>query len=96
MSFTICREPEQTFTAWWLEIGIMNPICLGYFGPFQDEDEANKAQQAHLAELQDKDLKVVFARSRFCRPRKMTILENELTIQDLETTPVHFFEALVL
>ena len=96
MALITCQTLEKTTPAWWLEIGIQNPISLAYLGPFHNEDEANEAKQAHLADLQDKNLKVVFARSRFCHPRKMTIFENELTIQDLEVTPVQFFEALVL
>jgi hypothetical protein len=96
MSSTTCQINEEPAFGWWLEIGIQNPICLAYLGSFSDEDEANRAKHERLEELHKQDLKVVFARSKFCHPRKLKIYENELTIQDLESTPVQFFEALVL
>jgi hypothetical protein len=96
MSSFTGQATEPTTSAWWLEIGIENPVCLSYLGSFENEEAANTAKQDRLEELHARDLKVVFARSRFCHPRKLTIYQNELTMQDFEVTPVQFFEALVL
>lgn len=96
MSDIDCQLREHVAPTWWLECGIENPLCLTYLGSFKDEQEVNDAKEIKLEELHKQNLKVVFARPKYCHPRKLTIYQNELTIQDLEVTPVQFFEALVM
>jgi hypothetical protein len=81
--------------SWWLEVGTLKPFCIYYFGPFDLEQEVAQAKQGFLKDLRNEKSIIIFARSNFCQPRQLTIYEHEITIQDLELTPVHFFEALV-
>lgn len=85
----------QPDLAWWLEVGTLNPFCVYYFGPFELEQEVAQSKQGYLQDLRNEQSIIIFARSNFCQPRQLTIYEHEITIQDLELTPVHFFEALV-
>jgi Domain of unknown function (DUF1816) len=97
MSFFTYQTAETPLKeAWWLEVGTFDPLCLYYFGSFENEQEADAEREGYLQDLRNESSHIIFARSRFCQPRKLTIEQNELTIQDLEVTPVHFFEALVL
>ena len=84
-----------TDLAWWLEVGTFNPLCMCDFGPFETEQDAVQSRQGVLQDLRNENSSIVFARCNFCKPRQLTIYQNELTIQDLELTPVSFFEALV-
>jgi hypothetical protein len=95
MSLFASATITKSDLAWWLEVGTLNPLCIYYFGPFEIEQEAFRAKQGFLQDLRNENSIIVFARCNFCKPRQLTIHQNELTIQDLELTPVHFFEALV-
>jgi hypothetical protein len=46
--------------------------------------------------LRNEGAQIVSVRSQLCQPRKLTIYENELTIHDLEFSPLTFFEGLVI
>lgn len=95
MSFSPSTTTPKTDLAWWLEVGTLNPLCIYYFGPFEMEQEVDQSKQGFLQDLMNDKSIIIFARRNFCQPRQLTIFAHELTIQDLELTPVHFFEALV-
>lgn len=77
-------------SGWWLEIGATNPLCINFYGPFESQAEAEVARRKS-----DEGSKNIYSCSRLCQPRKRTIKENELTMQDLQGCPPTFFEALL-
>lgn len=82
--------------SWWIEVFTTQPICIYYFGPFDNPSEANAAQDGYLQDLKREGANIVSVRTHLCQPRKLTIYENELTIHDLEFGPLTFFEAIVM
>ncbi|MGB8702038.1 MAG: DUF1816 domain-containing protein [Thermosynechococcaceae cyanobacterium] len=81
---------------WWLEVGTDHPLCIYYFGPFTNQAEAEAAKDEHLNDIRHEHADIVYAKCKFCQPRKLTIYEYELTMHDLELCPPTFFEALVM
>ncbi len=91
------ENPQSTLNiGWWLEVGATHPLRISYFGPFEDHTEAECAKHEYLEDLETEKSNIVYARAKFCQPRKRLIYENELTIEDLRSSPVTFFEALVM
>jgi Domain of unknown function (DUF1816) len=82
--------------SWWIEVFTAHPSCIYYFGPFENPTEAHSAQQGYLEDLRNEGAHIVSVRVQLCQPRKLTIYENELTINDLEFSPLTFFEGLVI
>jgi Domain of unknown function (DUF1816) len=82
--------------SWWIEVFTAHPSCIYYFGPFDSQREADLAQDGYLEDLRSEGAHIVSVRSQLCQPRKLTIYENELTIHDLEFSPLTFFEGLVI
>jgi Domain of unknown function (DUF1816) len=82
--------------SWWIEVFTAHPSCIYYFGPFISQKEADLAQEGYLEDLRSEGARIVSVRTQLCQPRKLTIYENELTIHDLEFSPLTFFEGLVI
>ncbi len=82
--------------SWWLEVGMTRPLQVHYIGPFRTKAEADLAREAALGDLRQSGHSILFAQSRFCQPRKLQILENELTIADFKRCPSVLFEAMVI
>jgi hypothetical protein len=82
--------------SWWIEVFTAHPSCIYYFGPFETQAEANADKEGYLDDLRNKGAHIVSIRAHLCQPRKLTINENELTIHDLEFSPLIFFEGLVV
>jgi Domain of unknown function (DUF1816) len=90
-------NPQSTLSVdWWLEVGNTHPLRISYFGPFEDHTEAERAKHEYLEDFDTEKTNIVYARAKFCQPRKRLINENELTLEDLRMSPVTFFEALVM
>ncbi|HEY9826976.1 MAG TPA: DUF1816 domain-containing protein [Stenomitos sp.] len=81
---------------WWIEAFTTHPTCIYYFGPFETPAEADLAQEEYLDPLRQEGIQIIAVRVRHCQPRQSVIRANEVTIQELETGPLLFFEALVL
>jgi Domain of unknown function (DUF1816) len=96
MTLTVDRPQSTLNVGWWLEVGATHPLRLSYFGPFEDNAEAECAKHEYLEDFEAETANIVFVRTKFCQPRKRLIHENELTIEDLRISPVTFFEALVM
>ena len=82
--------------SWWIEVFTAHPSCIYYFGPFTNQKEADSAQDGYLEDLRNEGAHIVSVRTQLCQPRKLTIYENELTIHDLEFSPLTFFQGLVI
>lgn len=77
-------------SGWWLEVGAENPLCINFYGPFESKAEAEAARR-----MPDEESTNIYSCSRLCQPRQRTIKVNELTMQDMQSCPPTFFEALL-
>jgi Domain of unknown function (DUF1816) len=80
--------------AWWLEVGALKPLCIYYFGPFESQQETHTAKHGFLQDLENKNVVLAFACSKFCQPRQLTMDKNDLTIEDLKTCPGQFLKSV--
>ena len=81
----LTTERERPILAWWLRVDTTHPICSYYFGPFDNQHEAELEKQFYFDDLKQENAQIIDAEIKFCQPRKLTILENELSIRDLKS-----------
>jgi Domain of unknown function (DUF1816) len=96
MTLAVDNPQSPLSVGWWLEVGATHPLRIYYFGPFEDHTKAECAKHEYLEDCETEKPNIVYARAKFCQPRKRLINENELTLEDLRMSPVTFFEALVM
>jgi Domain of unknown function (DUF1816) len=96
MTLSVNNLQSPLSVGWWLEVGATHPLRISYFGPFEDHTKAECAKYEYLEDFETEKPNIVYARAKFCQPRKRLINENELTLEDLRMSPVTFFEALVM
>ena len=96
MTLSIENREKTLSLSWWLEVGATHPLRICYFGPFADHSEAEYAKNEYFEDFEHEKTHTVYARAKFCQPRKRLIHENELTIEDLKVSPLTFFEAMVI
>jgi Domain of unknown function (DUF1816) len=75
---------ETSELHWWLEIGTIHPICIYFFGPFEDPSEAESSKEGFSQDLEGENARLVYSRVKLCKPRQLTIERNELTIHDVK------------
>lgn len=64
--------------AWWIEVKTQEPACTYYFGPFDASEEANKATQGYVEDLENEGAKQVQATVLHCkRPAQLTVYAEE-------------------
>ncbi len=63
---------------WWLEISTAQPTAIYYFGSFDSQLEAELAKAGYIEDLKQEEAEVVTVRIKQCRPRQLTICEDEL------------------
>lgn len=86
---------ERVEFGWWIEVCTAKPICLYYFGCFDSRLEASLAQSGYLDDLNNEGAEIVAVQLKQCKPRQLTILEDELKASDfwlfppgIELTPI--------
>ncbi len=70
---------EPVEFGWWLEICTAQPIATYYFGSFDSQLEAELAKAGYIEDLKQEEAEVVTVRIKQCRPRQLTICEDELS-----------------
>lgn len=85
---------RELCSGWWLEVGAANPPCIQFYGPFESKAEAEAAKPEY-DRLSEQPATIIYSVSKFCQPRQRVIQEKELTIQDLQSCPPTFFEAML-
>lgn len=79
---------------WWLEIGTIYPICIYFFGPFEDSSEAKASKEGFSQDLEGENARLLYSKVKFCKPRQLTIERNELTIHDIKHSLSSFLGGL--
>ncbi len=70
---------EPVEFGWWLEISTAQPTAIYYFGSFDSQLEAELAKAGYIEDLKQEEAEVVTVRIKQCRPRQLTICEDELS-----------------
>jgi Domain of unknown function (DUF1816) len=86
---------ETSELNWWLEVGTIHPICIYFFGPFEDPLEAEFSKEGFSQDLEGENARLLYSDVKLCKPRQLTIERNELTIHDVTHSLSSFLGDLV-
>jgi Domain of unknown function (DUF1816) len=70
---------------WWLEVRTINPLCIYFFGPFENQSEAESSQESFVQDLESENAWVLYSNVKLDNPRQLTIDATELHIDDLRS-----------
>ena len=85
-SNTALNEETPNY-GWWIEIYTVEPLCIYYFGDFDSIWSAALAKNDYIQDLEQEGAVLISIRVKLCRPRKITIFEDELKASDFKTMP---------
>lgn len=85
----IDQNSEFIAFGWWVEIFTIKPICLYYFGPFDQRLDAENTQNSYIEDLQDEGSDIISAQTKRCQPRQLTLSQI-----DLKPTDFRFLSSL--
>ena len=85
-SNTILNEKTSNH-GWWIEIYTVNPLCLYYFGDFDSIWSAALAKNNYIQDLEQEGAVLVSTSIKLCKPKKITIFEDELRSGNFKTMP---------
>jgi Domain of unknown function (DUF1816) len=72
---------------WWLEVRTINPICIYFFGPFENQSEAESSQEGFVQDLEAEKAWVLYSNVKLHNPSQLTIDATDLSIDDLRFFP---------
>ena len=79
---------EETLNyGWWIEIYTVEPLCIYYFGDFDSIWSAALAKNDYIQDLEQEGAVLISICIKLCKPRKITIFEDELEVSDFKTMP---------
>jgi Domain of unknown function (DUF1816) len=91
LSMTFTKHNHNAKTSeelrWWLEVRTINPICIYFFGPFENQSEAEASQEGFVQDLESENAWVLYANVKLDNPRQLTIDAEELSLDDLRFFP---------
>lgn len=69
------------FSSWWIKITTAEPNCIYYFGPFNNEAEANQAKPGFIEDLESEGaLQIQTSLQQSGEPEQLTI-EMETSVK---------------
>lgn len=71
--------------AYWVEIVTDYPKCTYYFGPFLSKEEANKAKDGYVEDLQRESAQGISVVIKRCKPDKLTIFDEKAEMSKFRT-----------
>lgn len=80
------KEPTGQL-GWWIEIFTANPICIYYFGVFENPWEAALMNKGYIQDLQAEGAVVISDQIKHCQPKQLTIFAQELHASDFKIFP---------
>jgi hypothetical protein len=89
------HNAETSGLSWWLEIGTIRPLCIYFFGPFENLSEAKSSKEGFSQDLRGENARLLYSDVKLCNPRQLTIEGDELTIHDIKHSLSSFLGNLV-
>ena len=76
---------------WWLEVKTTGPNCTYYFGPFENEQEAELAKKGYVDDLEQEGSKVLTATVMLLSsaPQQLTVYDEGLDDTAPSPTPAY-------
>ncbi len=65
---------------WWLKIVTAQPLCIYYFGVFNNSSEARYLKNTYIQDLQQEGATIIEVLLEHCQPKQLTIEEHELEV----------------
>jgi hypothetical protein len=62
---------------WWVEVKTADPICVYYFGPFPNFQEASDMRPGYIQDLVAEGAKNIDTAIKRCRPTELTQCSEE-------------------
>jgi Domain of unknown function (DUF1816) len=62
---------------WWVEVKTSDPICVYYFGPFPNSQEASEMRPGYVQDLIDEGAQNIDTVVKRCRPTELTQCHEE-------------------
>ncbi|NJM74661.1 MAG: DUF1816 domain-containing protein [Acaryochloridaceae cyanobacterium RU_4_10] len=78
------HDAKTSELRWWLEVRTINPICIYFFGPFENQSEAESSQEGFFQDLESENAWVLYSDIKLYNPHRLTIDANELLLDDLD------------
>ena len=72
---------------WWVEIFTLKPICLYYFGSFDQRLEATLNQDGYIEDLLAEGTEIMSVQTKRCQPSQLTLSHQELNPSDFKFLP---------
>ena len=66
---------QQFEFAWWVEIITNNPVCIYYFGPFVNLQEAQHFLPGYVEDLEQEKARDIRSQIKLCQPKELTVLQ---------------------
>jgi hypothetical protein len=74
------HSAETTALDWWLEVRTLNPNCIYFFGPFENQSEAESSQEGFFQDLESENAWVLYSNVKLDNPHQLTIDAHELQL----------------
>ena len=69
---------EQPEFGWWLKIVTAKPLCIYYFGVFENQWSAECLKKGYINDLQQEGAEIIEVQIQQCQPKQLTIEEPEI------------------
>jgi hypothetical protein len=68
---------SRSDSLWWIEIMTTKPVCLYYFGPFSNLEEAEIACPGYVEDLKTEAAQGINIEIKRCKPSVLTVFNEE-------------------
>ncbi len=69
--------PQLGKGEWWIEVMTTQPLCIYYFGPFSNAQEAAAMQPGYLEDLAQEGVQNIQVIVKQCQPTRLTIFDDQ-------------------
>ncbi|TVP68423.1 MAG: DUF1816 domain-containing protein [Leptolyngbya sp. LCM1.Bin17] len=69
--------PQLGQANWWIEIKTTQPLCLYYFGPFSNAEEAETFHSGYVDDLLQEGAETLESEIKCCHPTRLTIFNSD-------------------
>ncbi|MEH2048207.1 DUF1816 domain-containing protein [Nostoc sp.] len=74
-------QSNESEFAWWVQINTAVPRCTYYFGPFDNEKEAQLSRSGYVEDLYQEEARDIIAVIKQCQPHILTISHDKAKVE---------------
>jgi hypothetical protein len=87
MKKLLLNIPQLGKGEWWIEVMTTQPLCIYYFGPFSNPQEAKAMQPGYIEDLTQEGVKSIQAVVKQCQPTRLTVFDDQDQPHDADLSP---------